>query len=93
MREAVPDAEEMISYRMPAFRLGGVLLYYAAFRKHIGLYPPVRGPAPLLRAVAPYAGLKGNLQFPYTQPIPYGLIRRIVQSRVKALRDLSLIHI
>jgi uncharacterized protein YdhG (YjbR/CyaY superfamily) len=68
---------------MPAFRLNGVLLYFAAFKKHIGLYPPVRGDAKLEIAIAPYAGKKGNLQFPLDQPIPYGLIERIAKLRVK----------
>ncbi len=53
-RKAVPTATETISYRMPAFSLGGrMLIYFAAFKKHIGLYPPVRGDAKLVREVAP----------------------------------------
>jgi uncharacterized protein YdhG (YjbR/CyaY superfamily) len=82
-RAASPDAQELISYRMPAFALHGMLVYFAAFKKHIGLYPPVRGNAKLEAAVAKYAGPKGNLQFPLDQPIPYTLIARIVRSRVK----------
>ena len=78
-----PDAEEVISYRIPAFRQNGILVYFAAFKKHIGFYPPVSGDARLEKALAPYAGPKGNLQFPLTQPIPYDLIRRIVKLRVK----------
>ncbi len=84
IREAAPQAEETISYGMPALRQHGVLVYFAAFKKHIGLYPPVRGDAKLMRDAAPFAGDKGNLQFPLGQPIPYGLIRRIVKSRVLA---------
>jgi uncharacterized protein YdhG (YjbR/CyaY superfamily) len=84
MREAAPRAEETISYGMPALSQRGVLVYFAAFKKHIGLYPPVRGDANLIREAAPFAGKKGNLQFPLGQPIPYGLIRRIVRSRVLA---------
>jgi len=83
IRRAAPDAEEIISYRMPAFRLGGILVYFAAFRKHIGLYPPVRGDAKLEKAIAPWAGPKGNLQFPLDQPIPLELIARIVKLRVQ----------
>ena len=82
---AAPAATEVISYRMPAFKLNGQLAYFAAFKKHIGFYPPVRGDAKLLQAVAPYAGDKGNLQFPYSKPIPYKLIERIIKARVKAL--------
>jgi uncharacterized protein YdhG (YjbR/CyaY superfamily) len=82
-RAASPDAEEMISYRMPAFARHGMLVYFAAFKNHIGLFPPVRGDAKLEAAVAKYAGPKGNLQFPLDQPIPYTLIARIVRLRVK----------
>jgi len=83
VREAAPDAEEAISYRMPAFRLKGILLYFAAFRNHIGLYPPVRGDANLAKSLARYTGPKGNLKFPLDEPMPYALIERIVRLRVK----------
>jgi len=83
VRAAAPEATEVISYRMPAFKLHGILIYFAAFRSHIGLFPPVRGDAKLVQAAAPYAGEKGNLRFPLDEPIPYGLIRRIVQHRVR----------
>jgi len=85
---AAPDAEEVISYRIPAFRLNGILVYFAAFRHHIGLYPPVHGDAKLEKDIAAYAGPKGNLQFPLDEPIPYPLIKRIVQLRVKQDRAL-----
>lgn len=82
-RNAAPEAEEIISYRMPAFRLNGILIYFAAFKKHIGMFPPVSGDRAIEKAIAPYAGPKGNLQFPLDQPIPYKLIERIVKLRVK----------
>jgi uncharacterized protein YdhG (YjbR/CyaY superfamily) len=80
---AAPDARETISYRIPAFALNGMLVYFAAFRNHIGLYPPVKGDARLMKAVSCYAGEKGNLRFPIDQPIPYDLIEAIVKLRVK----------
>lgn len=80
---AAPGAQETISYNMPAFTLNGVLVYFAAFKKHIGLYPPVRGDERLQKAISIYAGEKGNLKFPLDQPIPYPLIERIVKLRVK----------
>ncbi len=83
VRQAAPAAEETISYGIPAFTLNGTLVYFAAFKKHIGFYPPVRGDAALVKAVSKYAGEKGNLQFPLDQPIPYSLIARIVKLRVK----------
>lgn len=86
VREAAPGAEERISYRMPAFFQDGVLVYFAAFKKHIGLYPPVRDPK-LSKAIEPYAGPKGNLQFPLDRTLPYALIRRIVKSRLRENRQ------
>jgi uncharacterized protein YdhG (YjbR/CyaY superfamily) len=83
IRQAAPEAEEKISYRMPAFMLGGILVYFAAFKKHIGMYPPVQGDEKLSKELARYRGEKGNLKFPLDEPIPYRLIRKIVQHRVK----------
>ena len=83
IRAAAPKATELISYRMPAFKQHGILVYFAAFKSHIGLFPPVRGDAKLVKALAPYAGPKGNLKFPLDRPIPYTLIRRAVRLRVK----------
>lgn len=83
VRSAAPDAQEAISYQIPAFKLNGVLVYFAAFKKHIGFYPPVRGDPRLEKAVSPYAGEKGNLRFPLDQPVPYALIERITKLRVR----------
>jgi uncharacterized protein YdhG (YjbR/CyaY superfamily) len=80
---AAPDAQEVISYQMPAFKQHGILVYFAAWKEHIGLYPPISGDKSLEKAVARYAGPKGNLQFPLDEPIPYKLIERIVKLRVK----------
>jgi len=83
IHSAAPDAKEVISYRMPAFKQNGILLYFAAFKNHIGLYPPVSGDARIQKAAARYAGEKGNLRFPLDQPIPYDLIARIAALRVR----------
>jgi uncharacterized protein YdhG (YjbR/CyaY superfamily) len=83
IREAAPDAEEAISYRMPTFKQNGILVHFAAFTNHIGLYPPVHGDSGLEKAIKPYAGEKGNLRFPLDRPIPYDLIERIVKHQVK----------
>jgi uncharacterized protein YdhG (YjbR/CyaY superfamily) len=82
-RAAAPEAGELISYRMPAFRQHGVLVYFAAFKSHIGLFPPIAGDARLAKALARFRGPKGNLRFPLDEPIPYALIERIVRLRVK----------
>jgi uncharacterized protein YdhG (YjbR/CyaY superfamily) len=83
IRQAAPDAQETISYKMPAFTRTGTLVYFAAWKEHLGLYPPVSGNKPLEKAVSRYAGPKGNLQFPLDEPIPYDLIERIVMLRVE----------
>lgn len=83
IRQAAPDAKETISYQMPAFKQHGILVYFAAWKKHIGLYPPITGDKALEKAVSHYAGPKGNLQLPLDEPIPYDLIERIVKLRVE----------
>ena len=83
IQSAAPEAQETISYQMPTFTLNGVLVHFAAFKNHIGLYPPVSGDAGIEKAIEPYAGEKGNLRFPFREPIPYRLIERIVKLRVK----------
>jgi uncharacterized protein YdhG (YjbR/CyaY superfamily) len=60
---AAPDAKEVISYGMPALKQNGVLIYFAAFKNHIGFYPPIKGDAEIEKQASPYAGEKGNLRF------------------------------
>lgn len=79
---AVPDAAECISYQMPALRQRKVFFYFAAFKKHVGVYPPVQDQT-LAVELARYRGPKGNLQFPLNEPVPYALISRVAQSLAK----------
>ena len=83
IRAAAPKATEVISYKIPAFKQHGMLVYFAGFKRHVGLYPPVRDNAALQKAAAKYAGPKGNLRFPYDEPLPLVLITRIVRHKVK----------
>jgi uncharacterized protein YdhG (YjbR/CyaY superfamily) len=83
IRKAAPRAQETIKYGMPTYALDGNLVHFAAFKKHIGLFPPVKSDAEFRRAVAAYEGPKGNLRFPLDEPIPYELISRMVKIRVK----------
>jgi len=83
VRAAAPEAREVISYRIPAFKGHGILVYFAAFKAHIGFYPPVRGDAELEKAAAPYAGEKGNLRFAMDKPLPLDLIERITRLRAR----------
>lgn len=77
VESALPAAERCIGYNMPAYRAGKIFFYFAAFRDHLGIYPPVRDDAELIRELSPYSNDKGNLAFRYKQPIPYDLIRRV----------------
>ncbi|HEY9181814.1 MAG TPA: DUF1801 domain-containing protein [Gammaproteobacteria bacterium] len=83
VRRAAPRAREVISYSMPALRQNGILIYFAAFKSHLGFYPPVRGDAKLTKAAARYAGEKGNLRFRFAEPIPYTLIAALTKLRAR----------
>jgi uncharacterized protein YdhG (YjbR/CyaY superfamily) len=83
VRKAAPEAEERVSYQMPAFALNGMLIYFAAFKNHIGIFPPVKGDAKFQKDSAAYRGPKGNFKFPMDSPIPYALIERIIRFRLK----------
>ncbi len=83
IRKAAPNAEEAISYQMPTFRLNGNLVYFAAYKKHIGLYPAPRGNERFKKELASYEGGKGTVRFPLDKPIPFDLITRIVKFRIE----------
>ncbi len=80
--KTAPGAEERISYRMPAYFLKGVLVYFAAWEKHIGLYPGSQAIEVFEEDLARYVHAKGSIQFPLDRPLPTALVRRIVQFRV-----------
>jgi uncharacterized protein YdhG (YjbR/CyaY superfamily) len=83
IRKAAPQAAETINYQMPTFTLHGNLVHFAAFKGHIGFYPTPSGIANFAAELAAYNSAKGSVQFPLDQPIPYGLISKIVKFRVK----------
>ena len=80
IQTALPSAEPCISYSMPAFRLGKVFFYFAAFKKHVGIYPPLPNGSSLADKLAPYRGPKGNLSFPLAERMPYTLIKQVALS-------------
>ena len=82
IRDAAPEAEEKISYRMPTFVLHGDLVYFAAFKHHIGLYPAPSGVEAFMPELSAYRSGKGSIQFPMSKPLPVELIGRIVRFRV-----------
>jgi uncharacterized protein YdhG (YjbR/CyaY superfamily) len=83
IRKAAPGAEELISYKIPAYRLNGMLVWFAAFKGHVGLYPRGSGIEEFKKELAAYKTSKGTIQFPLNKRLPVGLITKIVKYRVK----------
>jgi uncharacterized protein YdhG (YjbR/CyaY superfamily) len=84
IREAAPEAEETISYKMPTFNLKGkYLVYFAAYKEHISFYGAPRGNAEFNEELSVHESGRGTLKFPFDRPIPYDLISRIVKFRAK----------
>jgi uncharacterized protein YdhG (YjbR/CyaY superfamily) len=85
VRKAAPKAVETISYQIPAFKLnGGYLVYFAAWKHHIGMYPV---PAAMRDELERYRGGKGTIQFSFAEPLPLALIRRIVKQLMNEQMD------
>jgi uncharacterized protein YdhG (YjbR/CyaY superfamily) len=88
--KAAPQAEESISYNIPAYKLNGVLVYFAGYKKHIGFYPTNSGITAFSAELSAYKTSKGAVQFPLDKPLPVKLITRIVQFRVKENKEKAL---
>ena len=84
IKDAAPQAKELISYNMPAFKLNGILVYYAAQKDHVGFYPTSSPIEEFINELAPYKWSKGAIQFPIDKPMPFDLISKIVKFRVRA---------
>ncbi|MGA1050008.1 MAG: iron chaperone [Minisyncoccia bacterium] len=88
IKEVAPEAREIISYSMPAFKQNQVLVYYALNKNHIGFYPT---PSPILhfqKELKSYKTSKAAIQFPLDQPLPIDLIQKIVKFRIKEDKNL-----
>ncbi|NTV24004.1 MAG: DUF1801 domain-containing protein [Nanoarchaeota archaeon] len=84
IKKAAPDAEELMSYGMPAFKLGRILVYYSAWKTHAGLYFASATVLDVFRKeLSSYETTKGTIRFPIDKPLPIGLITKIVKYRVK----------
>jgi uncharacterized protein YdhG (YjbR/CyaY superfamily) len=83
IRESAPNAEESISYQMPTFRFNGNLVHFAAFKNHIGFYPTPSGINAFKEELVSYKTSKGAVQFPLNKPIPFDLVKKMVEYRVK----------
>ena len=82
IREAAPGSQEVISYQMPAFKLNGILVWFAAYGRHIGFYPTASGIQVFKAELSLYKWGKGSVQFPLDKPLPFDLISKIVKYRV-----------
>jgi uncharacterized protein YdhG (YjbR/CyaY superfamily) len=87
IRESAPEAEEAISYQMPAFKLNGVLVWFAAFKNHIGFYPISSAIEAFKEELSDYKVSKGTIRFPLDKPIPFDSVKKIVKYRVKENLD------
>ena len=87
IRKAAPDAEEAIKYQMPTFVLHGNLVHFAAFQKHIGFYPTPSAIEAFKNDLAGYEWAKGSVQFPLNRSVPFTLIKKMVEFRVKETRE------
>ena len=81
IRNAAPEAGEIISYGMPSYRLGGLLVHFAGYKNHIGFYPAPSGIEAFKKELSVYKGAKGSVQFPLDKPLPLDLISQIVEFR------------
>ena len=81
--KAAPEAEEVISYQMPAFKYYGMIVYFAGYKNHIGFYPTASGIKKFKKDLSIFKGAKGSVQFPVDVPLPLPLIAKIVAFRVK----------
>jgi uncharacterized protein YdhG (YjbR/CyaY superfamily) len=83
IRASAPGAQEAISYGIPTFRLNGNLVHFAAYKSHIGFYPTSSGIAAFRKELSRYELSKGTVRFPIDEPVPLGIVKKIVKFRVK----------
>ena len=83
IKVAAPKAEEVISYQIPAYKYHGVLVFFAAWKNHISLYPAPWGAESLKKEMSAYEGSKGTIKFPLDKSMPLTLIKKMVKYRMK----------
>jgi uncharacterized protein YdhG (YjbR/CyaY superfamily) len=83
IRKAAPEAEEVISYGMPAYKYKGMLCYFASHTSHVGFYPMASGIAKFKKEIAGYKSAKGSVQFPFETGIPAELVNQMIRFRVR----------
>jgi uncharacterized protein YdhG (YjbR/CyaY superfamily) len=83
IKNAAPEAKDLINYGIPTFALNGNLVHFAAFKNHIGFYPTPSGIEAFRKELSSYEGAKGSVKFPIDKPMPLDLITKIVKFRVQ----------
>ena len=83
---AAPEASEVISYGMPAYKWKGILVYFAGYQSHIGFYPTASGIEEFKSELKEFKWSKGTVQFPINQPLPLELVTRMVKFRIDVNR-------
>lgn len=83
IKSTAPKAEEVISYQMPGYKYHGMLVFFAAWKNHISLYPAPWGADALKKEMSAYEGSKGTIKFPLDKPMPLALIKKMVKYRMK----------
>jgi len=91
IREAAPAASEVISYKMPAFKMNNILVWYGAFKNHVGFFPTAEAIEVFKKELSQYKASKGTIQFPFEKPLPLALVKKIVKYRVKEVKNKILI--
>lgn len=82
IKKLIPKVEESISYQIPTFKINGKhVVYFAAYKNFISVYPAPRENPEFKKELSQYEGGKGTVQFPHDQPIPLDLVKRIIQFR------------
>jgi len=87
VREAAPAAMEIISYKMPAFKMNDIVVWYGAFKHHVGFFPTAKAIEEFKNDLSKYKASKGTIQFPFERPLPLGLVKKIVKFRVKEIQN------
>jgi len=89
IKKSAPEAEELIRYGMPAYKLNGPMVYFAAFTHHIGFYALPQTQAVFKKELTRYKTSKGTVQFQHNEPLPLPLIKKMVTFRAKEQRAKS----
>lgn len=89
IKEAAPDAKEKISWQMPTYSLNGDLVYFGAFKKHIGFFPTASGVEAFKEELKGYKTFKGTIHFLYSEPLPCELIKKIVSFRSEENKQIA----